>query len=107
MYLFYNLCTTLHVSNDHFVHHQQFKNLLHSAALYKPCKRVYLLGLTVRTGFVKFTNNNNNNKQHSAAWRNKTRCYIYVTFCDADDDVAHPTSNSPAANRRSVFHRFS
>ena len=24
MYLFYNLCTTLHVSNDHFVHHQEF-----------------------------------------------------------------------------------
>ena len=24
MYLFYNFCTTLHVSNDHFVHHQEF-----------------------------------------------------------------------------------
>ena len=24
MYLFYNLCTTLHVSNGHFVHHQEF-----------------------------------------------------------------------------------
>ena len=24
MYLFYNLCTTLHVSKDHFVHHQEF-----------------------------------------------------------------------------------
>jgi hypothetical protein len=24
LYLFYNFCTTLHVSNDHFVHHQQF-----------------------------------------------------------------------------------
>ena len=24
MYLFYNFCTTLHVSNDHFVHHQNF-----------------------------------------------------------------------------------
>ena len=22
--LFYNFCTTLHVSNDHFVHHQEF-----------------------------------------------------------------------------------
>ena len=24
MYLFYNFCTVLHVSNDHFVHHQEF-----------------------------------------------------------------------------------
>ena len=24
MYLFYNFCTTLHVSNDHFFHHQKF-----------------------------------------------------------------------------------
>ena len=24
MYLFYNFCTTPHVSNDHFVHHQEF-----------------------------------------------------------------------------------
>jgi hypothetical protein len=24
MYLFYNLCTIVHVSNDHFVHHQEF-----------------------------------------------------------------------------------
>ena len=24
MYLFYSLCTTLHVSNDYFVHHQEF-----------------------------------------------------------------------------------
>ena len=24
MYLFYNFCTTLHVSSDHFVHHQAF-----------------------------------------------------------------------------------
>ena len=24
MYLFYNFCTTLHVSKDHFVHHQEF-----------------------------------------------------------------------------------
>ena len=24
MYLFYNLFTTLHVSKDHFVHHQEF-----------------------------------------------------------------------------------
>ena len=24
MYLFYNLCTTPHVSNDHFVHHREF-----------------------------------------------------------------------------------
>ena len=24
MYLFYNFCTTLRVSNDHFVHHQEF-----------------------------------------------------------------------------------
>ena len=24
MYLFYNFCTILHVSNDHFVHHQEF-----------------------------------------------------------------------------------
>ena len=24
MYLFYNLCTTLHVSNGYFVHHQEF-----------------------------------------------------------------------------------
>ena len=29
MYLFYNLCTTLHVSNYHFVHHQDFINLLY------------------------------------------------------------------------------
>ena len=29
MYLFYNFCTTLHVSNDHFVHRQEFVNLLH------------------------------------------------------------------------------
>ena len=24
MYLFYNFCKTLHVSNDHFVRHQEF-----------------------------------------------------------------------------------
>ena len=24
MYLFYNFCTTLHVSKDHFIHHQEF-----------------------------------------------------------------------------------
>ena len=24
MYLFYNFCTTLHVWNDHFLHHQEF-----------------------------------------------------------------------------------
>ena len=24
MYLLYNFCTTVHVSNDHFVHHQEF-----------------------------------------------------------------------------------
>jgi hypothetical protein len=24
MYLLYNFCTNLHVSNDHFVHHQEF-----------------------------------------------------------------------------------
>ena len=24
MYLFYNFCATLRVSNDHFVHHQEF-----------------------------------------------------------------------------------
>ena len=24
MYLFYNFCTNLRVSNDHFVHHQEF-----------------------------------------------------------------------------------
>ena len=24
MYLFYNFCTSLHVSSDHFVHHQEF-----------------------------------------------------------------------------------
>ena len=29
MYLFYNLFATLHVSNDCFVHHQQFINLLY------------------------------------------------------------------------------
>ena len=29
MYLFYNLCTNLHVSNDHFVHRQEFINLLY------------------------------------------------------------------------------
>ena len=39
MYLFYNLCTTLHVSNGNFFHHQEFIITL-SAALYKPCKRV-------------------------------------------------------------------
>ena len=27
MYLFYNFCTTLHVSNDHFVLHPEFINL--------------------------------------------------------------------------------
>ena len=29
MYLFYNLFETLHVSNDYFVHHQEFINLLY------------------------------------------------------------------------------
>ena len=29
MYLFYNLFATLHVSNVHFVHHQEFINLLY------------------------------------------------------------------------------
>ena len=29
MYLFYNLFATLHVSNDYFVHHQYFINLLY------------------------------------------------------------------------------
>ena len=29
MYLFYNFCTILHVSNDHFVHRQEFINLLY------------------------------------------------------------------------------
>jgi hypothetical protein len=29
MYLFYNFCTNLHVSNDYFVHHQEFINLLY------------------------------------------------------------------------------
>ena len=29
VYLFYNLCTTLHVSNDYFAHHQEFINLLY------------------------------------------------------------------------------
>ena len=29
MYLFYNLCTTLHVSNDYLFHHQEFINLLY------------------------------------------------------------------------------
>ena len=29
MYLFYNLFATLHVSNDCFVHHQEFINLLY------------------------------------------------------------------------------
>ena len=63
MYLFYNLFVTLHVSNDYFVHHQEFINLLYLqlctnhanvpncsalrlelccvaiATQYKPCKR--------------------------------------------------------------------
>ena len=29
LYLFYNLSATLHVSNDYFVHHQEFINLLY------------------------------------------------------------------------------
>ena len=29
MYLFYNLSATLHVSNDYFLHHQEFTNLLY------------------------------------------------------------------------------
>ena len=29
MYLFYNLSTTLHVSNDYFIHRQEFINLLY------------------------------------------------------------------------------
>ena len=29
IYLFYNLYTTLHVSNDHFIHHQKLINLLY------------------------------------------------------------------------------
>ena len=29
MYLFHNICTTLHVSNDRFIHHQEFINLLY------------------------------------------------------------------------------
>jgi hypothetical protein len=29
MYLFYNLFATPHVSNDHFIHHQEFINLLY------------------------------------------------------------------------------
>ena len=34
MYLFYNLFATLHVSNDYFVHHQEFINLLYLHRLY-------------------------------------------------------------------------
>ena len=40
MYLFYNLFANLHVSNGYIFHHQEFTNLLLSAALCKPCKRV-------------------------------------------------------------------
>ena len=29
MYLFYNICATLHVSKDYFVHYQEFINLLY------------------------------------------------------------------------------
>ena len=41
MYLFYNFCTNLHVSNDHFV-------LLYSAAQYKPCKALFVLSCRIQ-----------------------------------------------------------
>ena len=48
MYLFYNLCTNLHVLNDHFVHHQQFM-IYFIRSLYKLSKCAQLFGLTVGT----------------------------------------------------------
>ena len=41
MYLFYNFCTTLHVSKDNFVHQSGIHKFTVSAAQYKPCKRAF------------------------------------------------------------------
>ena len=53
-YLFYNFCTTLHVSNDHFVHHQGFINLLYLQLCTNRADVPNCSGITGGTGFQFF-----------------------------------------------------
>ena len=76
IYLLYNLCTTLHVSNDHFVHHHEFIiycNCTNHAkmSIDKECKinkykKVYLVSLT---------------------WH----CKVRVSFCYISIHISSPT----------------
>ena len=60
MYLFYNFCTTPQVSNDHFVHHQEFM-------IYCICSSVQTMQ-TCLTAVSYGWNNRKTQQLHTSAW---------------------------------------
>ena len=81
MYLFYNLCTNLHVSNDHFVHHQEFM-------IYCICSSVQ----TVQTCLIAVSNCLERSSNRKTKWYTDLPMSSYISLISALDGVQWPAS---------------